>query len=61
MIGCWESSLIESKDFYWLIIILFEFEVVLMNDDERVWGVEWIGDFFFFLGREKKGISNGNG
>ncbi|WPG98254.1 Diphthamide biosynthesis protein 2 [Acrodontium crateriforme] len=61
VIGCWESSLIESKDFYRPIITPFELEVALTKDDERVWGAEWIGDFSTLLGREKKAVDNDDG
>jgi len=56
VIGCWESSLIESKEFYRPIITPFELEVALTDDKERVWGGEWIGDFGALLGREKKAV-----
>ncbi|EME48432.1 hypothetical protein DOTSEDRAFT_67471 [Dothistroma septosporum NZE10] len=53
VIGCWESSLIESKDFYRPIITPFELETALTDDNERVWGSQWIGDFSQLLGKEK--------
>ena len=52
VIGCWESSLVESKDFFRPIITPFELEVALKGDGERVWGGEWVGDFGALLGRE---------
>ncbi|KAI6821578.1 putative diphthamide biosynthesis protein Dph2 [Hortaea werneckii] len=52
VIGCWESSLIESKEFYRPIITPFELEVALTEDKERVWSGEWVGDFSVLLGRE---------
>ncbi|KAK3113388.1 Diphthamide biosynthesis protein 2 [Teratosphaeriaceae sp. CCFEE 6253] len=54
VIGCWESSLIESKEFYRPIITPFELEVALTDDADRVWGGEWVGDFGALLGRERK-------
>lgn len=45
VIGCWESSLIDSKEFYRPIITPFELELVLKRDDERVWTGQWRGDF----------------
>ncbi|KAH9835495.1 Diphthamide biosynthesis protein 2 [Teratosphaeria destructans] len=57
VIGCWESSLIESKEFYRPIITPFELEVALTDDRERVWGSEWVGDFGALLGRERKVVS----
>lgn len=53
VIGCWESSLIESEDFYRPIITPFELEVALTPGEARVWGAEWVGDFSQLLGREK--------
>ncbi|PPJ58263.1 hypothetical protein CBER1_07310 [Cercospora berteroae] len=60
VIGCWESSLIESKEFYRPIITPFELEVALQSDATRRWGGEWIGDFSQLLGKEKKAVENGN-
>ncbi|TKA21707.1 hypothetical protein B0A50_08789 [Salinomyces thailandicus] len=54
VIGCWESSLIESKEFYKPIITPFELDVALTEDKERIWGGEWLADFSALLGREKK-------
>ncbi|KAF2139399.1 uncharacterized protein K452DRAFT_360626 [Aplosporella prunicola CBS 121167] len=45
VIGCWESSLIESKDFWKPIITPFELSLALKSDEERVWTGEWTGDF----------------
>jgi diphthamide biosynthesis protein 2 len=45
VIGCWESSLIDSKEFYRPIITPFELELVLQRDDERVWTGQWRSDF----------------
>jgi len=45
VIGCWESSLIENKEFYRPVITPFELGLVLMGDGERVWSGEWRGDF----------------
>ncbi|KIX97725.1 uncharacterized protein Z520_06503 [Fonsecaea multimorphosa CBS 102226] len=45
VIGCWESSLIDSKEFYKPIITPFELEMVLQGDDQRVWTGQWRGDF----------------
>lgn len=53
VIGCWESSLIESKDFYRPIITPFELEVALTEDRERVWRGEWVGDFAALIGKER--------
>jgi diphthamide biosynthesis protein 2 len=45
VVGCWESSLIESSEFYRPIITPFELALCLMSDRERVWSGEWRGDF----------------
>ncbi|TVY32906.1 2-(3-amino-3-carboxypropyl)histidine synthase subunit [Lachnellula subtilissima] len=39
VVGCWESSLVESKEFYAPLGLALE------SDDERVWSGEWRGDF----------------
>jgi diphthamide biosynthesis protein 2 len=59
VIGCWESSLIESSDFYRPIVTPFELEMAMMNDKERVWGGEWVSDFGALLARdqEKKAVA----
>lgn len=54
VIGCWESSLIESKDFYRPIITPFELELALQSDEVRLWNGEWVADFATLLRREKK-------
>lgn len=45
VIGCWESSLIESKDLWKPVITPFELELALRRVDERVWTGKWISDF----------------
>ena len=45
VIGCWESSLIDSQDFWRPIITPFELGLALKGDDERVWTGEWSSDF----------------
>ena len=45
VIGCWESSLVESKDFWKPVITPFELELTLKSDKERVWSGEWRGNF----------------
>jgi diphthamide biosynthesis protein 2 len=49
VIGCWESSLIESKDFWRPLITPFELEIALQDDTNRVWTGEWTGDFAAIL------------
>ena len=57
VIGCWESSLIESKDFWRPIITPFELELALKRDDERIWTGEWRSDFQTILGGSMDGVS----
>jgi len=45
VIGCWESSLIDSGEFFRPIITPFELSLSLMGDGERVWSGDWRGDF----------------
>jgi diphthamide biosynthesis protein 2 len=45
VIGCWESSLIESTEFYRPIITPFELQMALKGDEERIWTGQWRGDF----------------
>jgi diphthamide biosynthesis protein 2 len=45
VIGCWESSLVDSKDFYRPVITPFELELALMRDEDRLWTGQWQGDF----------------
>lgn len=54
IIGCWESSLIESKDFWKPIITPFELELALTHESERVWTGEWNSNFQALLGKENR-------
>ncbi|KAF2802218.1 diphthamide biosynthesis protein 2 [Mytilinidion resinicola] len=45
VIGCWESSLMESKDFWKPVITPFELSLALKGDTERIWTGEWSSDF----------------
>lgn len=45
VIGCWESSLIDSKDLWKPVITPFELELALRRVEERVWTGKWISDF----------------
>lgn len=54
VIGCWESSLIESKDFWKPLITPFELELALTGDEERVWTGEWSTDFQRVLDAENR-------
>ncbi|KIX06966.1 diphthamide biosynthesis protein 2 [Rhinocladiella mackenziei CBS 650.93] len=45
VIGCWESSLVDSKEFYKPIITPFELELALQTDESRLWTGDWRADF----------------
>ena len=60
VVGCWESSLVESKEFFSPIITPFELEVALKGDAERLWDGRWIGDFGALLGKGEDGEVNGS-
>lgn len=51
VIGCWESSLVDSKDFWKPVITPFELELALQSDAERVWTGSWQSDFQAILDR----------
>lgn len=54
VIGCWESSLLESKDFWKPIITPFELELALTDERDRIWTGEWNSDFQSLLGKERE-------
>lgn len=62
VIGCWESSLVESKDFWKPVITPFELELALRGDHERIWTGEWRSDFQGILDQDTntKGSTNGH-
>ena len=45
VIGCWESSLIDSKDFYKPIITPFELDLALQPNETRVFTGRWTSSF----------------
>ncbi|KAG8631454.1 hypothetical protein KVT40_000594 [Elsinoe batatas] len=53
VIGCWESSLIESKDFWKPIITPFELRMALTDEKDRIWTGEWSSNFQAFLDHEE--------
>jgi diphthamide biosynthesis protein 2 len=59
VIGCWESSLIESKDFFRPIITPFELALTLKGDGERLWTGEWSSDFQAILSGNEDGVLGG--
>ncbi|KAL8697212.1 MAG: hypothetical protein Q9224_002424 [Gallowayella concinna] len=54
VIGCWESSFIDSQDFWKPILTPFELEVALVGDDKRIWTGEWNADFQSLLRETKR-------
>lgn len=60
VIGCWESSLIDSKDFWKPIITPFELELALASDQERVWTGEWRSDFQTILNDARRHANDGD-
>jgi diphthamide biosynthesis protein 2 len=59
VIGCWESSLIESSEFWRPMITPWELGIALQGDEERVWTGVWEGDFQTVLDREQGTKANG--
>jgi diphthamide biosynthesis protein 2 len=45
VIGCWESSLVDSKDFWKPVITPFELELALQSDEKRIWTGAWRSDY----------------
>ena len=45
VIGCWESSLIDSKEFWKPVLTPFELDLALKRDEDRIWTGEWNSDF----------------
>ncbi|KAK6424506.1 Diphthamide biosynthesis protein 2 [Oleoguttula sp. CCFEE 5521] len=60
IIGCWESSLVDSGEFYKPVITPFELEVALQGDGRRQWGGEWVGDFGSLLSRASAAVDETN-
>nr|OQO31829.1 hypothetical protein B0A51_00731 [Rachicladosporium sp. CCFEE 5018] len=60
IIGCWESSLVDSGEFYKPVITPFELEVALQGDGKRQWGGEWVGDFGSLLNRDRTAVDGTN-
>ncbi|KAK2741242.1 Diphthamide biosynthesis protein 2 [Myotisia sp. PD_48] len=55
VIGCWESSLVESKDFWRPVITPYELEITLQADSDRVWTGEWRSDYQSVLDSSESG------
>jgi diphthamide biosynthesis protein 2 len=45
VVGCWESSLVESSEFYAPVVTPFELSLALESDETRIWSGNWRGDF----------------
>ncbi|KAL4885892.1 hypothetical protein BJY04DRAFT_205166 [Aspergillus karnatakaensis] len=60
VIGCWESSLVDSKDFWKPVITPFELEFALKGDEERVWTGAWQSDFQSVLDQPPAGEESTN-
>jgi len=58
VIGCWESSLIDSKDFWKPVLTPFELDLALKRDRERVWTGEWSSDFQWILKKRSQTTEN---
>ncbi len=56
VIGCWESSLIESKDFFKPIITPFELQMALKPDHQRIWTNQWSSSFNDLLQHHKEDL-----
>jgi len=54
VVGCWESSLFDSSEFWRPVVTPWEMEIALKSDDERVWTGDWRGDFGAVLGDGEK-------
>jgi diphthamide biosynthesis protein 2 len=64
VIGCWESSLIESKEFWRPMITPWELGIALQGDEERIWTGAWEADFEHVLkqgAEDKKKAATTNG
>jgi diphthamide biosynthesis protein 2 len=55
VIGCWESSLIDGKEFMAPLATPFELRVALMPVGRRVWSGEWVADFAGVLAAAARG------
>ena len=60
VIGCWESSLFDAKDFWKPIITPFELELALQRDNERLWTGRWTSDFQEVLDLSSASVTKAN-
>lgn len=61
VIGCWESSLVDSRDFWKPVITPFELELALKSDAERVWTGSWHTNFQAILDKPAEEASHEDG
>ncbi|EFR00003.1 diphthamide biosynthesis protein 2 [Nannizzia gypsea CBS 118893] len=57
IIGCWESSLVDSREFWRPVITPYELELALQSDDERIWTGAWSSDYQSLLKPERNAAS----
>lgn len=55
VVGCWESSLFDSSEFWKPVVTPWELERALQSDAERVWTGDWRSDFGGVLGSAVNG------
>lgn len=53
VIGCWESSLVDNRDFWKSIITPYELELALQSDADRIWTGAWSSDYQSLLEKPK--------
>ncbi|KKZ64076.1 hypothetical protein EMCG_01572 [[Emmonsia] crescens] len=61
VIGCWESSLVDSSDFWKPVITPYELELALKGDVDRIWTGQWRSDYQTILDIAIAGDSGQNG
>ncbi|OJD16837.1 diphthamide biosynthesis protein 2 [Emergomyces pasteurianus Ep9510] len=61
VIGCWESSLVDSSDFWKPVITPYELELALKGDVDRIWTGEWQSDYQTILDTARSRNSGQNG
>lgn len=54
VVGCWESSLVDSHEFWKPVITPFELEMALKGDLNRVWTGDWTSDYQTLLDQRKE-------
>ncbi|KAI5302798.1 Diphthamide biosynthesis protein 2, partial [Ascosphaera pollenicola] len=54
VVACWESSLVDSTDFWRPVITPYELELALKGDENRLWTGSWRSDYQSLLDAAKK-------